>query len=287
MTGYGKAEKEYLHKKITVEIRSLNSKQLDLVLRLPSSYKFKEMELRTEFIPQLIRGKVDITLNVDLGGNISDVVGLNTDVFKTFYSQIKSLSDELGLDVNQPEIISTILRLPEVVGAREQEFDEEEWKIIKTVMNSAIASYNEFRMKEGIALMNDILERISIIESSVDKIVPFEEARIEAIRTRIQDELNILSTTVDKNRFEQEMIYYIEKIDITEEKVRLKQHCNYFRSIVKEEDAQGRKLSFVTQEIGREINTLGSKANEANIQKIVVNMKDELEKIKEQLLNIL
>lgn len=288
MTGYGKAEKEFKNKKITVEIRSLNSKQLDLNLRLPTLYRSKEMELRTDATSKIQRGKADITLSIDKAGNQSNGM-LNETVFKAYFEKIASLSKGLGVDPNHPEIIAAILRLPEVMDEEKAEPDDEEIDAIMACLHAAYGAFNSFREKEGQALMLDILMRLDTIEKGLTSIEPYEKSRLETIKSRIESDLNeiISKINVDRNRFEQELIYYIEKLDITEEKVRLKQHCTYFRQVAEQDGTPGRKLGFIAQEIGREINTIGSKANEATIQKIVVSMKDELEKIKEQLLNIL
>lgn len=288
MTGYGKAETEFENKKITVEIKSLNSKQCDMNMRMPSVYREKEMDLRAELLKHVQRGKVDVGFVVERSKETPNTV-FNEGVFKSYFEKLKKVSSEIGVDAHAPEIVQAILRLPEVFESERKELDSAEWQAVHACFTEALKTFDKFRAKEGMVLINDILHRVDNIESLLASVEPYEKTRMETIKTRISNNLNDIlpSTAIDQNRFEQELIYYLEKIDITEEKVRLKQHCTYFRQTVENEDMPGRKLGFIAQEMGREINTLGSKANEANMQQIVVKMKDELEKIKEQLLNIL
>lgn len=288
MTGYGRAERHTERRKITVEIKSLNSKQLDLSTRIPSLYREKEYEIRNAVGKALGRGKVDLVVSVEpVGGTKAAAGTINRELFKAYYAQLVELQNEVGDKNGSEPLITTVLRLPEVMQTDAVEIGEAEWTALSEAVDEAVENLNRFRTQEGAVLIADLLKRIDTIESLAARIVPLEGERIEAVRTRLQDSLKALQVPVDNNRFEQEIIYYLEKFDITEEKVRLKQHCDYFRTVAGESEGVGRKLGFIAQEIGREINTTGSKANHAEIQKIVVRMKDELEKIKEQLLNLL
>lgn len=288
MTGYGRAERHTERRKITVEIKSLNSKQLDLSTRIPSLYREKEYEIRNAVGKALGRGKVDLVVSVEpVGGTKAAAGTINRELFKAYYAQLVELQNEVGDKNGSEPLITTVLRLPEVMQTDAVEIGEAEWTALAEAVDEAVKNLNRFRTQEGAVLIADLLKRIDTIESLAARIVPLEGERIEAVRTRLQDSLKALQVPVDNNRFEQEIIYYLEKFDITEEKVRLKQHCDYFRTVAGESEGVGRKLGFIAQEIGREINTTGSKANHAEIQKIVVRMKDELEKIKEQLLNLL
>ena len=280
MTGFGKAVIEIPGKKITVEVRSLNSKQLDLNLRIPYVYKEKELELRSDISKQIERGKVDLSVYSESTQETLPVA-INKTLVKTYYKELKSLSEELN-EENQ-NLMALILKMPDVMKAEREvvELDEEEWKQVKQVVNKAIEAFQKFRSDEGKTLANEFNSRIAIIYELLAEVMSSDAARIEAIRTRIKNNIAELveKEKIDQNRFEQELIYYIEKLDITEEKVRLKTHLDYFLKTMQEPGC-GRKLGFITQEIGREINTIGSKANDAAIQKMVVQMKDELEKIK-------
>ncbi len=287
MTGFGKATQEIVGKKIIVEIRSLNSKQLDLNLRIPYLYKEKELELRTEIAKQLERGKIDLNIYCESTQETLPV-NLNKELVKTYYHELKKLSEDLN--ETKSDLLSLSLKMPDVMKAEREtiELDEQEWKEVKSVVNKAIEAFQKFRDDEGKTLENEFNTRISIVEKLLNEVISFDNPRVENIKNRIKNNLEevIDINKIDKNRFEQELIYYIEKLDITEEKLRLKTHLDYFKSTMKE-PGSGRKLGFISQEIGREINTIGSKANDATIQKIVVQMKDELEKIKEQMLNVL
>jgi uncharacterized protein (TIGR00255 family) len=288
MTGYGKAEKVIENKKITIEIRALNSKQMDVNFRSPQVYRILEFDLRKLVSVMATRGKFDIILTQEsLGGETAAV--FNDMAFKSYFNSISKTMAEIGISTDRQEIVSAILRLPEVMITDNNELSETEINAISECCSEALKSLNTFRIKEGNILITDILIHISNIENNLKMIQPYEKERIEKIRTSMNVDLNSLELTmgIDKNRLEQELIYYLEKMDITEEKVRLAQHCSFFRQTVDKEDMPGRKLGFIAQEIGREINTIGSKAGDVNIQKLVVEMKDELEKIKEQLLNIL
>lgn len=287
MTGFGKAVNEITGKKVTVEIRSLNSKQLDLNLRIPYLYKEKELELRTEISKQLERGKVDVSIFTESTQETIPTT-LNKTLAKAYYQELKSLSEELN--TGKEDLLSLVVRMPDVLKAEREtvELDENEWNEVRTTVNKAIEAFQKFREDEGKTLEKEFNSRIGIIEKLLSEVVKLDDARIANIKNRITNNLQevIDAAKIDQNRFEQELIYYIEKLDITEEKLRLKTHLDYFINTMKE-PASGRKLGFISQEIGREINTIGSKANDAGMQKMVVQMKDELEKIKEQLLNVL
>jgi uncharacterized protein (TIGR00255 family) len=287
MTGFGKAVNEIPGKKITVEIRSLNSKQLDLNLRMPYFYKEKELELRNEIAKQVERGKVDLNVYTETTQeNIP--VALNRELAKTYYKELRSLSEELNEKNN--DLLGLALKMPDVMKAEREvtELDEEEWKLVKLAVDKALDAFQQFREDEGKTLQHEFLTRIGIINNLLTEVLALDAARVLNIKTRIRNNIAevIDVNKMDQNRFEQELIYYIEKLDITEEKLRLKTHLDYFIGTMNE-PAAGRKLGFISQEIGREINTIGSKANDAGIQKLVVQMKDELEKIKEQMLNVL
>ncbi|OFY82417.1 MAG: YicC family protein [Bacteroidetes bacterium RIFCSPLOWO2_12_FULL_35_15] len=287
MTGFGKAVLEIPGKKITVEVRSLNSKQLDLNLRMPYVYKEKELELRSDISKQIERGKVDLSVYTESTQEILPVA-INKTLVKTYYKELKSLSEELN-EENQ-NLMALILKMPDVLKAEREvvELDEEEWNQVKLVVNKAIEAFQKFRSDEGKTLAIEFNSRIGIIYELLAEVMSNDAIRVETIRTRIKNNIAELveKEKIDENRFEQELIYYIEKLDITEEKLRLKTHLDYFIKTMQEPGC-GRKLGFISQEIGREINTIGSKANDATIQKMVVQMKDELEKIKEQMLNVL
>lgn len=287
MTGYGKASTSLKDKNITVEIRSLNSKQFDLSLRVPQIYKENEIELRNFLAQELIRGKIDVSVNFDTIYEETSLT-INEHNAKLYFKLIRSLEKKLNLEPNR-DIISVILKMPDVLKTEKKEIDEQEWNTVYQTIKQAIINFNNFRVNEGKSLEIELSMRINNILKLLNEIDKYEKERIESVKTRLQKALHETpgNDTVDKNRFEQELIYYIEKFDVTEEKLRLKTHCEYFLNTMKDEKLQGRKLGFISQEIGREINTLGSKANHAEMQKIVVLMKDELEKIKEQTLNVL
>lgn len=287
MTGFGKAVFEINNKKITIEIKSLNSKQLDINARLPSLYREKEIEIRRELSDKLLRGKVDMAVySESLGEDSSSRI--NEPVVKGYYEQLLKISKEKGIEVNHHTLLTT-LRLPDAVKTEYETLDEGEWAIILQNIRTAIQDIESFRMQEGNALYIDIEANTKVILNLLDQILPYEEQRIENLKTRLSENLENLKLNgnVDQNRFEQELIFYLEKLDINEEKVRLTNHCNYFTETLNEPESNGKKLGFIAQEIGREINTIGSKANDSNIQRIVVQMKDYLERIKEQLLNVL
>lgn len=287
MTGFGKAAGEYNYKKITVETKSVNSKQLDLNLKLPSVYREREMAFRTEVSKILERGKIDVFISVESPENCTNTV-INSSLVKDYYNQLSSIADDLKIKDHQ-SLLAIALRMPDVIKVVHQEADEKEWEMIFEIFQKAIVELDESRKREGDILNTDFVARIATIGQLLSQVAPFEKQRIENIRTKLKQGLseNFKAENIDQNRFEQELIYYLEKIDITEEKIRLANHLEYFLETIKNEVAPGKKLGFISQEIGREINTLGSKANEVNLQKIVIQMKDELEKIKEQMLNIL
>lgn len=286
MTGFGLASSEYNQKKISVEIRSLNSKFLELNIKLPKTYSDKESIIRNDCVKFIERGKANVIILFEQNV-MEDQRHINKDLFYSYYNQLKSLADELS--VTNTDIFRSVITIPEVFNTSEQNANEEEWKIVHQTFLQAIENFNQFRLDEGNTLAVDLTKRIENILASISEVEKFEGNRVPQIKEKLNQLLSdqVGVENVDQNRLEQELIYYIEKFDITEEKIRLTSHCNYFIDVMKEKEANGKKLGFISQEIGREINTMGSKANDANIQKIVVGMKDELEKIKEQLLNII
>ena len=286
MTGFGKGEVSLPNKKITVEVRSLNSKQLDLSVRMPGIYRQKEFDLRSAAAAAIQRGKADITVTVE-NTTVSTSATVNKEIFAEYIRQVNDALTYSGVSAEYDAIIPAVLRMPEVVSAQAENLSDEESAALMQALELALMQFNSFREQEGATLIADLLRRVDMIEDYKRQVEPFEATRAETIKNRIRENLAQLKVDVDTNRLEQEMIFYIEKLDITEEKVRLANHCNYFREVAASEEAVGRKLGFIAQEMGREINTLGSKANEANMQILVVKMKDELEKIKEQVLNIL
>ncbi len=286
MTGFGKGEALLPNKKITVEIRSLNSKQLDLNLRLPAIYRQSEYELRTLVGRNLVRGKVDLFVTVE-NRQVETPARIDRELFREYLRQAGDAMAYAGIGANYEALVPAILRMPEVVSTETEAISDEEHAALLAATEAAAAQLDAFRVQEGAILIADLLRRVNLIEQYRNEVVPYEPVRTENVRARILENLAKLNAEVDRNRLEQEMIFYLEKFDITEEKVRLTNHCNYFREVAANEECAGRKLGFIAQEMGREINTMGSKANEANIQILVVKMKDELEKIKEQVLNIL
>jgi uncharacterized protein (TIGR00255 family) len=287
MTGYGKSVCELEDKVVTIEIKSLNSKQIDIYTRIPSIYREKDLEIRNLISQKLGRGKIEVNMVIEIT-DAKNASKLNAAVIKDYYNQLKEIGQELDIDYKEA-ILQVIMRLPESLRMDKEELDPKDWKRIIEKFNYAIDSVEEFRVQEGNALKVDILNNVQNIEEKLTFLSDFEEERIKNIRQRLQNGLNEISELekIDNNRFEQELIYYIEKLDINEEKVRLKNHCNFFKEVSSSKTASGKKLGFIAQEMGREINTIGSKANHSEIQKIVVGMKDDLEKIKEQSLNIL
>lgn len=287
MTGFGKCVVESNDNTFSIEIRTLNSKQLDINLRAPVYLKEYELEIRNILNKKIQRGKTDVNISVE-NKTVATSPVINHQVAEHYYKELTKLSNTLNLN-SSDDILSIILRMPDVMDSPEESVGKEDWKIIENGIVNAIAEVDAFRISEGKILEDDFAYRIKNIKRLLIDIEPFEETRISRIRTRIKSNFENISDDVqlDKNRLEQEMIYYLEKLDITEEKIRLKKHCEYFLETMNNEKLSGKKLSFISQEIGREVNTIGSKANDADIQKLVVLMKDELEKIKEQIFNIL
>ncbi len=287
MTGYGKAVVAYNEKKINVEIKSLNSKTLDLSTRIAPLYREKEMEMRQMIAAALIRGKVDFAIWIEKD-EIADATPINATLVEDYYHQLKEIQTRVGIPEPQ-DWFQTLLRMPDVTATNEVEIlTDEEWEKACLTIKQALNNLVEFRKQEGVALQKKFKEKIDNIEILLAGIEPYEKSRVEKIRTRIIDGLNTIpEIDYDQNRLEQELIYYIEKLDISEEKQRLTNHLKYFRETMNEGQGQGKKLGFIAQEMGREINTTGSKSNQAEMQNIVVRMKDELEQIKEQVLNVL
>lgn len=290
MTGFGKSEIATSERKITVEVRSLNGKQLDLSVKLPARYRQYEYEIRNRAAKLLQRGKVDIFITLENTSAKTSSANINTELFKAYSEQLMSLTLASGLGCSsevQSQVLAAVMRMPEVVSSEVDAVNEEEAVALMKAVDEALEAHDKFRIQEGGVLIADLLHRVDLIQGYKQSVIPYEQRRTEVIRQRILDQLAQLSVGYDANRLEQEMIFYLEKLDITEEKVRLDKHCDYFREVAAGEDNVGRKLGFVAQEMGREINTMGSKANDSEIQILVIKMKDELEKIKEQVLNIL
>lgn len=281
MTGFGKSVKQLPNKKITVEIKSLNSKNLDLNARIPSAYREKELQMRALLSNQLERGKVDFSLYIELTGE-ETTTQVNMPVVEEY---IKQLS--LVVDGDRTELLKMAVRMPDALKTEREEIDETEYAQIVEAIEEALQEITKYRSDEGETLKNDFKMRVQIITDLLDKVIAMDPVRIQGVKERLRKAVSELKEQVDENRFEQELVYYIEKYDITEEKVRLENHLNYFLEALNSPDSNGKKLGFITQEIGREINTIGSKSNHAPMQQLVVQMKDELEKIKEQLLNVL
>ena len=286
MTGFGKSEVVINGKTITAEIRSLNSKQLDLGLKTPAAYRELENDIRSLVSKRVVRGKVDLLVSV-VSTEVATASRIDKPLFAAYIKQMNEALAYAGVEVDYEAIIPVVMKMPNVIQADTADASEEEKKAVMAAVEGAIDKLEAFRKQEGSILIADLLRRVETIEQMRNEIIPFEAARTEAVRQRIREGIEKLGVEVDNNRLEQEMIFYIEKLDITEEKVRLENHCKYFREVAATEEAAGRKLGFIAQEMGREINTTGSKANQHDIQKLVVKMKDELEKIKEQVLNIL
>ena len=287
MTGYGKSVIAIQHQKLMVEIRTLNSKQLDINLRIPQMFREKEIELRTFLSERLQRGKIDFSISGERSEKTSRPV-LNKTLAHHYFAQLKEFAGEIGRE-DREDYLAIITRLPDVFAVAEEAVDKKDWDVLLQAVADAINEVSQFRSHEGSVLEEDFRQRIATILQLLGEVSKYERLRIERVRERIIKSLNenLSDMQYDKNRLEQELIYYLEKLDVTEEKIRLKKHCDYFLEVLGSEETVGKKLAFVLQEIGREINTLGSKANDADMQKIVVLMKDELEKIKEQMLNIL
>ena len=286
MTGFGQAQEVVGNQKFSLELKSLNGKATDIRLKVPSYYKDKEMVVRRTLLKGAIRGKIEANLSI-VSDSGDDEYGINEALYKKYF--IELLEIHQSLDAPTGDIATAILRIPNVVSSRDEEISDEELKVVESIMEKAIISLNVFRADEGEAMYKDLMDSRNIIAEALPKIAPFEEERIERLKERLNKNLNEFkqSDSVDQNRFEQEMIYYLEKLDINEEKVRLSQHCVYFEEVINNSKPEkGKKLSFIAQEMGREINTLGAKAQHSEMQQVVVTMKEALEKIKEQVLNI-
>lgn len=281
MTGYGKAVVELPQKKVTVEIKTLNSKSLDLNVRVPTFYREKELEIRGKLSRQLVRGKIDFSIFIESTGS-EVMTSINKDVVNNYIDQLRAIA------VTTPEsLLEIAMRLPDTLKTEREQLDESHWLEIDKTIDDAIEKVIQFRSDEGKVLWQDFTDRIKAIQQLSDEVIGLDKERIQQMRDRLERSISDLKQTVDENRFEQELMYYLEKLDITEEKVRLNNHLEYFLQELNSNDSNGKKLGFISQEIGREINTTGSKSNFAPMQKVVVQMKDELEKIKEQLLNVL
>ena len=286
MTGFGKAEALCENKKIVAEIRSLNSKQLDLSVKMPALYREAEFEIRNMLNKSLQRGKVELYVTVETT-EVATAATIDKRLFRAYLCQLNDALTYSGIDASYDALVPTIVKMPNVLATESVAVSDEERSALLKAVGEAVEQLNAFREQEGAVLIADLLGRVERIEEYKNAVTPFEKARTEAIRNRIRENIEKLQIEVDNNRLEQEMIFYIEKLDITEEKVRLQNHCKYFREVAATEECAGRKLGFIAQEMGREINTMGSKSNDADMQMLVVKMKDELEKIKEQVLNIL
>lgn len=281
MTGYGKSTIQLPTKKISIELKSLNSKNLDLNARMPSMYREKELTIRKFVASNLTRGKIDFSLYMEMTGEETSAQ-INEGVLKKYMNQLKNV-----VHANDTELLKMAIKMPDALKTEREEIDEKEWQLIDKEIKNTVIKIQKYRKEEGSALEKDFLFRIQNIATLLSQVMDVDPDRIESVRLRLEKSVNELKERVDENRFEQELIYYIEKYDITEEKVRLENHIDYFTKSLNSKDSNGKKLGFISQEIGREINTIGSKANYAPMQKLVVQMKDELEKIKEQLLNVL
>lgn len=282
MTGFGKASKQLPTKKITVEIKSLNSKGLDLNTRMSSVYREMELGLRNQIAQELERGKVDFSLYIEITSEETSTK-INAPIVKAYINQMLAIIP----DADVTELMKMAVRMPDTLKTEREEIDENEWKEIQDVINEALINIKTFRADEGKSLENDFVKRIANIKNLLDQATAYDAERIANVKERLRNAVTELETNIDENRFEQELIYYIEKLDINEEKVRLSNHLDYFIDTLNGTEANGRKLGFIAQEMGREINTMGSKSNHSEMQKLVVQMKDELEKIKEQVLNVL
>jgi uncharacterized protein (TIGR00255 family) len=286
MTGFGKATGNYRNHSCTVELRSVNSKQLDLNMRMPSAFRERETELRRTMTNAVVRGKMDLSINIE-GVEEGRMQQLNRVLFDHYYNEFSSVANEKGL--SQDRLLHDILRMPDVLQPLKLEVAENDWPTIAAIVENAVTAFCAFRAQEGQQLANELRARVDNIHSLMEQVTPYESERIVTVRQRLQERLDDIASqhNLDPGRLEHELVFYIEKFDVTEEKVRLSAHCKYFIETMETDPQAGRKLGFIAQEMGREINTLGSKANHAAIQKLVVHMKDELEKVKEQVLNVL
>jgi uncharacterized protein (TIGR00255 family) len=287
MTGFGNSVCLYENTAISVEVKAINSKIFDILQKIPLTLKDKELEIRTIVSKMLERGKIELTITIDEGQNISEFT-IDKNKVKTYYMELKNLASELDIQLNNPtDLLVTALKMPDIIASPKCIISDELWAEIECTIANTCELLDASRIEEGKTIEKDFFIRIFLIQNYLEQIEAFEIQRIDALKNRITKQLNELTQPYDENRFEQELIFYLEKLDITEEKIRLKSHCTYFLETLKENISNGKKLSFISQEIGREINTLGSKACDVDIQKLVVQMKDELEKIKEQLSNVL
>ncbi len=286
MTGYGSSKCELSIGTITVEVRSLNGKSLDLSLRLPHWCRPFESQIRSAVSAGVVRGKTELNISLSTESRVVSG-GINRELFAGYLTDIREASQQAGLELTNEQLLPVIMRMPEVVAERRNELVEGDGELILRAVEQTLASHKQFREQEGAVLIQDILSRIDTIATLLEQVKEFEGERIETVKARLNENLSKAAVTVDNNRFEAEIIYYLEKFDVTEEKVRLSQHLKYFSEVATSDGEVGRKLGFISQEIGREVNTLGSKANHSGMQRVVVQMKDELEKIKEQLLNVL
>lgn len=285
MTGFGRAEGTVGERKASVELRSLNSKQLDLLVKLPAAHREREAELRAWLAERVVRGKVELFVNID-AVRAGDRSALDTPTIKAQYEQLKALADAVAPG-HTTDLLGIVLRQAEQQKPTEEPTDPAEWEALLALVQQATAAFTTYRTEEGARLMDDLRSTVARVEALLAEVEALDAGRTDRVRDRLRSKVEELGTTVDRNRFEQELVYYLEKFDINEEKVRLKAHCAYFLETLAAPDQQGRKLGFIAQEMGREMNTIGSKANDAAMQKLVVRMKDDLEKIKEQLLNVL
>jgi uncharacterized protein (TIGR00255 family) len=285
MTGFGRAEGVVKDRKVTVEVRSLNSKQLDLLVKLPGVFREKEAELRQLAGERVMRGKAELIMIQEQGSDTRRTT-FDGDLVKVYYDELRTIRDSVAPD-DTTDLLAQVLRMPDVMTTRTEVLEESEWEALLALVRQALASYDGFRLNEGARLLDELAARVQRIEALLIEAEALDLSRTDRTRDRLRAKLADLQVNVDQDRFEQELVYYLEKLDITEEKVRLRAHCTYFQETMAGDDQQGRKLNFIAQEMGREINTLGSKANDAAIQRVVVLMKDELEKVKEQVLNVL
>ena len=286
MTGFGNSTCLYENTSIIIDIKTINSKFFDFIPKIPSIFKDKEAEIRILVSQLLERGKVDLTINIDQSQDLLDY-SIDKEKVKVYFKELKDLANDMQVVHNDSDLLNIVLRMPDTLTNPKSNIDNELWLKLQESIVLACKAVDESRIEEGKTLERDFIQRITLIEDYLQKVEPFESCRIDTVKTRLLKQLSELTQNYDENRFEQELIFYLEKLDITEEKLRLKRHCQYFIETIKEDIANGKKLTFISQEMGREINTLGSKANDVDIQKLVVQMKDELEKIKEQLANIL
>lgn len=284
MTGFGRAEGVVKDRKVTVEVRSLNSKQLDLLVKVPSLLKEREVEVRQWAGEQLVRGKAELTIGIEQ--HAQKRTTFDKALIQAYYAELSAIAQEIAPD-HRTDLLAQVLRLPEVTTTTTDRVDEEEWTVVMGLVRQAVEAFDRFRSSEGGRLAQELGQRVLLIGQLLEEVETLDQGRADRTREKLRARLAELQVSVDHDRFEQELVYYLEKMDLTEERVRLRSHCTYFMETMEKDEQQGRKLGFIAQEMGREINTLGSKANDATVQRLVVRMKDELEKIKEQVLNVL